>query len=243
MLRRLAAVIARPAVRRVVLAGALAANVGLSLVCLEFYRREQQVRLHPTWPVPAAVARTSQRTQALFLGDSRMQEWPDLPAERFVTINAGGPGETTAQILLRAKPTLDAVQPELVVLQAGVNDLKTIGALPAQARDIEAQCLTNLRALVELCRSRGARVVLVPILPTARPSLLRLPVWSGEIDAARRRVNAALRQQFEHAPGVTLLSDHVLDPNTAGDYRDTLHFTAQAYSKLEAAALRAIQAP
>jgi lysophospholipase L1-like esterase len=172
-----------------------------------------------------------------------MHEWPNLPAARFVTINAGGPGETTAQILLRAGPTLDAVQPEVVLLQAGVNDLKAIGALPAQAREIEAQCLKNLRELVELCRSRGARVVLVPILPAARPSLLRLPVWSGEIDAARRRVNGALRQLFERAPGVTLLSEDVIHPDTPGDYRDTLHFTAQAYTKLEAAALRALQAP
>jgi lysophospholipase L1-like esterase len=236
-------VVGRRALLGLVLVSALATNIGLSLACLELYRREQRVRLHPTFPVPAAAARQPQRTQALFLGDSRMHEWPSLPAERFVTVNAGGPGETTAQIVLRATGTLEAVQPELVVLQAGVNDLKAIGALPAQAREIEAQCLMNLRALVEMCRARGARVVLVPILPAARPSLLRLPVWSAEIDAARRRVNAALRELFERAPGVMLLSDQLLRADTPGDYRDTLHFTPQAYIKLEAAALKALEGP
>lgn len=224
-----------------VLAVSLALNVALVGACLGLYRREQRVRLQPTFPVPSAVARSEQRTQVLFLGDSRMQEWPDLPAERFATFNAGGGGETTSQILLRARATLDAVRPELVVLQAGINDLKTIGALPDLAQETEAKCLSNLSALVALCRERGARVVLVPILPTAAPSIVRRLVWSSEIDATRRRVNAALRQRFAAAAGVALLDENVLHTD-AGDYRDTLHFSPQGYSKLQAAALSAIGA-
>jgi lysophospholipase L1-like esterase len=219
----------------------LAANVVLVAACFELYRREQRVRLHPTFPIPAATPRQEQRTQVLFLGDSRMQEWPDLPQARFVTVNAGGGGETTAQISLRAAATLDAVQPELVVLQAGINDLKTIGALPDQAQRIEQQCLANLIALVDSCRARGARVVLVPVLPTAAPSLARRLVWSSEIDAARQRVNAALRQRFAGVAGVTLLDPQLLQPDTASDYRDTLHFSPQGYAKLEAATLQALQ--
>lgn len=221
------------------LAVAAITNVALCMACLEFYRREQRVRLFPMIPVPAAVARTPQRTQVLFLGDSRMQEWPELPRSRFVTINAGGGNETTSQILLRAAATLDAVLPQQVIVQAGVNDLKAIGALPDMAQDIEARCLANLTTLVELCRQRGARVVLVPILPTAEPSLVRRVVWSPRIDEARRRVNAALRQRFEGAPDVALLDDHLLHPGDA-DYRDTLHFTATGYRKLEAAALHVL---
>ncbi|HEY6081251.1 MAG TPA: GDSL-type esterase/lipase family protein, partial [Polyangiaceae bacterium] len=224
------------------LGASLVANVGLLWACRELYRREQRVRLHPTWPVPAAVARVQERAQVLFLGDSRMQEWPDLPKDRFVTVNAGGGGETTAQILLRAAATLDGVRPELVVLQAGVNDLKTIGVLPDQAKETEAQCLANLSALVELCRERGARVVLVPIFPTSAPSLARRLVWSPEIEAARRRVNAGLRQRFAGAAGVALLDEQLLSADSAADYRDTLHFGPQAYTKLEAATLRAIAA-
>lgn len=225
------------------LLASLAANVGLGLACLELYRREQRVRLQPTWPVPVAVAHVAGRAQVLFLGDSRMQEWPDLPKSRFATVNAGAGGETTAQILLRAGPMLDAAKPQIVVLQAGVNDLKTLGALPEQAKQTEARCLANLAALVELCRARGARVVLVPILPTTSPGLLRRLVWSSEIELARVRVNAALRQRFAGQPGVSLLDERVLAPDTAGDYRDTLHFSAQGYSKLEAATLAAIGAP
>lgn len=222
------------------LAASLALNVASLLASLELYRREQRVRLRPALAVPPAVARTDQRVQVLFLGDSRMQEWPDLPRDRFVTVNAGGGGETTAQILLRASATLDAVQPELVVVQAGVNDLKTIGALPDMARETEARCLANLVALVSLARDRGARVVLVPVLPTTEPSWVRRLVWSSEIDAARRRVNAALRQRFTEAMGVALLDERILSADTATDYRDTLHLSAQAYTKLEAATLKAI---
>jgi hypothetical protein len=65
---------------------------------------------------------------------------------------------------------------------------------------------------------------------------------SSEIDAAGRRVNAALRQRFAAAAGVALLDENVLRADVAGDYRDTLHFSAQGYSKLQAAALSAIGA-
>jgi lysophospholipase L1-like esterase len=215
----------------------LAVNVGLTLACLEFYRRELRVRLHPTFPVPGKVQATPARRLVLFLGDSRMQEWPDLPKARFVTVNAGGGGETTQQILLRAGATLDAVRPELVVLQAGINDLKTIGALPDAASQTEATCLTNLTRLVTLAREHGAAVVMVPVLPAEAPSLVRRLVWSSEIDEARQRVNTALRQRFGGEQGVVLLDEHLLLPE---DYRDTLHFAPSAYTKLEKAALGAI---
>ena len=226
----------------VVLVTSLVANAALLYASLEFYRREQLVRLFPARVAPSAKARREGRTQVLFLGDSRMEAWPDLPADRFVTVNAGVGGETTAQIRVRAAATLDAVRPELVVLQAGMNDLKTIGALPELARETEANCLGNLRALVELCRERGARVVLVPIYPAARPSFVRRLVWSSEIDAARRRVNAALRERFLGAAGIALLDDSLVNPNVEGDYQDTLHFRPAAYLKLQAAALEAFAA-
>ena len=236
----------RPRWRKVVywaaLVALLAGNVVLVFACLEFYRREQRVRLHPTSKVPASTVGQEPRTAVLFLGDSRMQEWPDLPHDRFATVNAGGGGETTAQILIRTGPTLEATRPEVVVLQAGVNDLKAIGALPDMARQIEAECIANLAAMIELCRARGARVVLVPVLPTAEPSLARRLVWSSEIDAARLRVNAALQERFAGAAGVALLDENLLHAGH-DDYRDTLHFTPAAYRKLESATLKAISPP
>jgi lysophospholipase L1-like esterase len=222
------------------LATSLALNAGLLWTCVEFYRREQGVRIYPTFPIPEPRASVPGRPLVLFLGDSRMQEWPDLPSDRFVTVNAGGGGETTAQIRLRSAQTLDTVRPEIVILQAGTNDLKALGALPELAVDIEARLLVNLTALVELCRARS-RVVIVPILPAASPSLVRRLVWSSEIEAARVRINSALRKRYTGVSGITILDEHLLDPDR-GDYRDTLHFTPSAYVKLEAAALKAIAA-
>lgn len=86
-------------------------------------------------------------------------------------------------------------------------------------------------------------MVLVPVLPAARPSLARRLVWSPEIDAARQRVNQQLRRRFAAAERVALLDEQILRPDTAADYRDTLHFKPEAYAKLEAATLRAIAGP
>lgn len=71
---------------------------------------------------------------------------------------------------------------------------------------------------------------------------MRRLVWSSEIEAARRRVNEGLRQRFGSALGVHLLEDQVLVADTDADYLDTLHFRPEAYPKLEAAALNAIEA-
>jgi hypothetical protein len=55
-------------------------------------------------------------------------------------------------------------------------------------------------------------------------------------------VNTALRKRFDGAAGIALLDERGLGVDTATDYRDTLHFRAETYAKLEAAALKAIAA-
>src|SRR3989338_1104516 len=70
-------------------------------------------------------------------------------------INAGVPGEVSAEGLARLPALLDEHRPQLLILCHGGNDLLRKHAEPELAR--------HLRAMVEAARSRGIAVVLVGV--------------------------------------------------------------------------------
>jgi len=75
-------------------------------------------------------------------------------------VNAGIPGEESAEGLARLPGVLDEVHPDLVLLCHGGNDL-------LRKRD-PARLSANLRAMVELAQESGASVMLIGV---PRPSL------------------------------------------------------------------------
>jgi acyl-CoA thioesterase-1 len=75
-------------------------------------------------------------------------------------INAGVPGDTSAQVLARLPALLAEHQPALVIVSAGGNDF--LRRLP------DADTVTNLRGIVTAARAAGAEVLLVAV---PRPTL------------------------------------------------------------------------
>ncbi len=115
---------------------------------------------HPALPAGATV---------LVLGDSlsygtgasRGEDYPSLMADMtgWNVINAGVPGDTTADGLERLPGLLETHQPRLVVVELGGNDL--LRHLP------EAQVHTNLQAILAAIRARDIPAV---VLAAPRPS-------------------------------------------------------------------------
>ena len=70
-------------------------------------------------------------------------------------VNAGVPGEVTEAGLQRLPGLLDEVQPELMILCHGGNDMLRKSSL--------AKAKSNIRAMVELARSRGVSVLLLAV--------------------------------------------------------------------------------
>lgn len=70
-------------------------------------------------------------------------------------VNAGVPGEVTAEGLARLPALLDRYQPFLLILCHGGNDLLR--------RSGEEQAAENLRAMIRLARGRGIDVVLIGV--------------------------------------------------------------------------------
>ena len=119
-------------------------------------------------------------------------------------VNAGVPGETSAQGLERLPDVLDEVKPKLLVLCHGGNDF--LRRLDDQA------AAANVRAMIEMARKRGIAVVLIA---TPKPGLPpSVPAFYGEIATE-------LRVPFEEGVLRSVLLDNglksdMVHPNGAG---------------------------
>ena len=209
----------------------------------ENYRRLSEAQLdpyglkHPGFPPDAAGPTTRPDSPiVLFFGDSRARGWPapNLPGFRFV--NRGVGNQTTEQVRGRFDAHVGPLSPRVVVVQAGINDLKAIGLFPGRRDEIVADCKANLREIVRRAAAGGAVVVVTTLFPPGDVPLDRRPVWSPDIERAVEEVNADLR---------TLASDRVIVLDAwklledRGRLRDgygvdTLHLNERGYGVLNA---------
>src|SRR5438132_2765947 len=102
--------------------------------------------------------------RVVFMGDSITDAWvsPEyggfFPGKQYV--DRGISGQTTPQMLVRFRPDVIALQPKVVVILAGTNDIAgNTGAVPLSAVE------DNLASMAELAQLHGIRVVLASVLP------------------------------------------------------------------------------
>jgi len=119
-------------------------------------------------------------------------------------VNAGVPGEVTAEGRVRLVSVLDEYNPALMILCLGGNDF-----LRHQDKNKTAE---NLKAMISLARSRGISVVLISV-PKLR-LWLRVPKFYGELanEFAIPLEGKALKQILSKR---SLKSD-AIHPNAAG---------------------------
>lgn len=171
----------------------------------------------------------------LFLGDSRISQWDSMPCpENAVVSRFGVPGWTTAQALyyLQSIPLIDT--PDLVIIQLGINDLKTIGVLPEQRKDIQGKCEQNLRSIADRFNHRGSKVILLTVFPPGSVPLIRRPVWREDIRLGVREVNDHLGK-LNSKDLVVFDCDEVFLRNGKMNreyLRDTLHINSRGYEVL-----------
>lgn len=102
--------------------------------------------------------------RVIFFGDSITQSWEldrYFPSAGY--INRGIGGQTTAQMLLRFRQDVVALNPQIVVILAGTNDIaENLG--PTSLEEIE----NNLMSMVDIAEANGVRVILSSILPVGQ---------------------------------------------------------------------------
>lgn len=110
--------------------------------------------------------------RVVFMGDSITDGWKleeDFPGKPYV--NRGIGGQTTPQMLIRFRPDVIDLQPQVVVILAGTNDIAG-NTGPMRLEDVE----NNYASMAELARAHRIRVVPSSVIPvnnyTPRAELL-----------------------------------------------------------------------
>jgi lysophospholipase L1-like esterase len=101
--------------------------------------------------------------RVVFLGDEITEFWGRGEAKFFPGkpyLNRGIKGQTTPQMLVRFRQDVLALNPKVVVILAGTNDIASITGPITQAMFAE-----NMMSIVELARANNIRVVLASLTP------------------------------------------------------------------------------
>ncbi len=225
------------------LAASLVLNLSLARRVRSYYAQWQYALLHPlgltAYPTGNAAASEGNQTEEPLLvlfGDSRAAQWPaaapDAGLADWRVVNRGLGGQTSEAVRARLAAHVLPLQPEVIVLQAGVNDLRMIPLFPEQERAIIERCRDNLVATVRAARASGATVVVATIIPLG-PTPLRARRWQP-VRNAINEVNGSLLALA--GDGIVVIETGPLlgDGTTvASTYaQDWLHLNERGYSVL-----------
>ena len=185
---------------------------------------------------PASVGATMDgKLLVVFFGDLRAAQWPNPELTNFAFINRGIGNQTSAQVASRFDAHIKSLQPDIIVLQVGINDLKTIPLFPERKEEIISNCEANIGQIVNDSLALDSKVVLTTIFPTGRVPLARRLVWSDDIDKAVVEVNDYIRNQSGEKVIIFDAASILSDANGKMKQefgRDELHLNEQGYQAL-----------
>jgi lysophospholipase L1-like esterase len=178
----------------------------------------------------ALAAPAPHENRVVFVGDSITDYWKladYFPARPYAIVNRGIDGQTTPQMLVRFRQDVIALQPAVLVVLAGTNDVAGVTG-PARNEDIEA----NYASMAELARVHHIRVVFASLLPVnnytddakesfalrPRERILALNDWLKDYCAKNALVYLDYFSAMVDDKGMLKrnLSDEGLHPNAAG---------------------------
>ena len=223
---------------------ALLASAVLNLILFiqsrQYYLQLNETRLDPLGlssysPDPLQSAANSDKAIAVFFGDSRAADWPPPDLARFEFVNRSIGAQTSAQALQRFSYHVKPLHPQVVLIQVGINDLKTIPLFPVRKEAIIASCQDNIRHIVTQSVDGGAIVILTTIFPAGEVPLERQPFWSPDVAKAIGEVNTFIRSL--EAQNVIILDAYSILADESGTIQaeyaqDTLHLNTIGYAAL-----------
>ena len=191
----------------VFLIGALAVSVFLNTrlyaLTSTYYRQLNATRLDPlgmsaydTNTVHKSVVDPDTKL-VVFFGDSRAFRWPAVELTLYRFVNRGIGAQTSAQVLARYDAHVASLQPQIVLLQVGINDLKTIPLFPERRDEIVTTLQENIAQIIEKSRAQEATIILTTIFPVGTVPFERRLVWSNAVVEASADVNAYIRDLGE----------------------------------------------
>jgi lysophospholipase L1-like esterase len=195
---------------------------------------EDELRIHTDWAQLGQYHEDNARVRSLpleerrvvFMGDSITRIWINQHPE-FFTVNGyvdrGISGQTTPQMLVRFRQDVIDLQPKVVVILAGTNDIAgNTGPMTLE------QTENNLASMADLATANHIRVVLCSVLPAydfawhpglePAPKIVALNTWIKSYAAEKGYVyvdyHSAMKDQRDGLPAN--LSKDGVHPTPAG---------------------------
>lgn len=217
-------------------------NIQLYKAAQQYYRELNSTRLdplglkvYPRQPHPQVRSHTD-RIKVVFFGDSRAFAWTEPSnLDRFESINRGIGAQTTSQVLGRYDRHIRPLNANILVLQVGINDLKTIPLFPHLKENIISQSQANIEQIVRQAQRQNTVVIVSTIFPVGEVPLTRRLFWSPDADAAIEQVNAFIHQLA--AKQVIVFDTAAILANDKGRVKDDygldfLHLNETGYQAL-----------
>ncbi len=171
----------------------------------------------------------------VFMGNSITDSWPKDFFENKSYINRGISGQTTPQMLIRFRADVIDLEPKVVVILAGTNDIAG-NTGPATLEMIT----DNIASMCELAESNHIKVILCSVLPA------NIYPWSPGIEPAeiivelnRRLKKYATEKSFSYLDYYSSMVDEKLGLQ-ASYANDPVHPNAEGYKIMESRVEKAI---
>ncbi|HEY1848712.1 MAG TPA: SGNH/GDSL hydrolase family protein [Opitutaceae bacterium] len=166
------------------------------------------------------------RPRVVFMGDSITEGWMGADAGFFSSsgyLDRGISGQTTSQMLVRFRQDVIDLDPAVVVILGGTNDVaRNGGIIPPELTE------ENLQSMVELARLHGIRPILCSILPAGdfpwrrglapAPKIAALNHWIASYCASNGVAYLDYYSSLDDGSGAlkAALSADGVHPNAAG---------------------------
>ena len=131
----------------------------------------------------------------LAIGSSSIEYWPfeDIGLTKDILFNAGISGQTSTQVLYRLERLLLKHKPQYLIIQVGLNDIKSIGLLDHSELIIK-NLKANFRRIFDLCAQNHIISIYITNFPTAKTGILRSLVWNKTLDEFILETNIEMKK-------------------------------------------------
>jgi lysophospholipase L1-like esterase len=179
------------------------------------------------------------RPKAILIGDSITEGWVQGDPQLFDKtgiVGRGIGGQTSPQILLRFYQDVVALRPKVVHIMIGTNDIAG-NTGPSSPTAFQG----NIRAMVDIARANGIKVILGSILPADRFS------WQPELKPAPHiKVLNHWLKQFAHDKGLIFADYHATMAGPNGELpiafgKDGVHPDRNGYAVMKPILEKAIR--
>lgn len=109
---------------------------------------------------------SSGQLRVVVLGDSRAAHWPDPDWPAVEWVNRGVEAQSAVQVNGRFTAHVEPLKADVLIVQAGINDLRLIPKFPEQETQIIQTTVEQIEQIVQKATEAEMRVIVTTIFPT-----------------------------------------------------------------------------